>query len=116
MKKAEKIVRIIYIVLCILNIGSVFFGLMVLFEDTPLYDPFIGLSLLFCIPMFYMRMIYLQYILFAVLSVLSILIYIDKIKNKLVMKKILCIDILLWLIALVEVIFTEGYFNAMLWF
>lgn len=116
MQKTEKVIRISYIVLCILNIGSIFFELMVLCIGTPLYRVFRSLCLWCSMPMFFMRMAYLQYIIFGILSVFSVLIYIGKIKNHLVTKKILFIDIALWLIILVELIFTEQYFINILYF
>ena len=116
MRKIEKITRIAYIVLCILSIGSIFYELMVLFMDTPAYGFFRSLNLSFSMPMFFMRLAYLQYIIFGILTVLSVLIYIKKIRNNIVTKKLLCLDILLWLIILIELIFTEEYFLNILYF
>ena len=115
MKKAEIITRIAYIALCILNIGSIFFGLMVLFSGKPEYGFFRSLSLLFAAPMFFMRLIFFQYIAFFVLSVLSVLIYIKKIKNR-SLNKLLFIDIALWLFTFIEMLCTENYFWNIVYF
>lgn len=119
MKKLEKIIRIVHTILCFLNLGCLFFALMKLSGggNVP-YRIFRWFNLLFIfvVPMFLMRLAYLQYVLFGIIAVLDVVIYVHKIKNKTVDKKHLLYDILLWIITFGELIFLEEYFLNILWF
>lgn len=113
MKKTERNIRILHIILCLLNIGCLFFGIMVMFRGgNEGYRIFRDLNIGFCTPMFFMRLFFLQYIVFSVIAVLYAKIYIYKVKNKSLNKKILCLDIVLWTLAIVELFFLEDYFEC----
>lgn len=70
----------------------------------------------FGMPLLFMRTIYLQYIVFGILAVLTITKYIYIVKNKKVSKKDIIVDIILWGITVVELIYIEEAFLAILWF
>ena len=113
MKKFEKIIRIVHIVLNGLNIGAVFFGIMKISGGGNfVYRIFRELSIGCCFTMLIMRMAYLQYILTGIIAIFSIINYGSKIKNKKVKKRNLCIDCSLWLITILELIYLEQYFAA----
>ncbi len=108
--KIEKTARICHVVLCLLNIGAIFFAFMMLAETGPIYSFFRQLSLGFSLPMMLMRAAYLQYILFAILAVLFVVVLIGKIKNKTINAKCLAWDLALWLISAFELIYLEIYY------
>ena len=111
MKKIEKIVRILHIVLCLLNIGSIFFGIMLMIGGgNNAYSFFRELSISWCFPMLILRIAYLQYILFGVIDIFSIVNYIFRIKNKEVIRKNVFIDCFLWGITVFEIMNLERYF------
>ena len=61
-------------------------------------------------PMMIMRMAYLQYILFAVLAVIFVVVLISKIKNKMPKTKWLFFDLILWLVSFFELAYLELYY------
>ena len=111
MKRVEKIFRIVHIILCLLNIGSVFFGIMLMTSGgNNAYSFFRELSVSCCFPMLILRTAYLQYILFGVIAVFSIVNYISKIKKKEIIRKNIFLDCSLWAITVFELIHLEQYF------
>ena len=116
MKKIEKINRIIHIVMCVLTLGTIFYALMVCSIGTPLYSFFRGLSLVFCMPLLFMRFAYLQYIIFGLLAIFTIIKYIVFAKNKEIVKRNIWIDIILWIITIIELVCLENAFESILWF
>lgn len=117
MKKFEKIIRILNAILCFLDIGCLFFSSMTAFSGIhPVYRIFRSLSFAFSLPMFFMRTVYLQYILYGIIAVSYIVIYWFKIKNKCIVKKYLYTDIILCSIAIAELFFLESYFINILTF
>lgn len=116
MQKFEKPARIIHVIVCVLNLGSLFFGLMLPFAGSATswgssaYLFFKGASLALALPMFFMRIIYLQYILFGILAVFSVIHYMKAKKNHTIIKKRVFIDCVLWAITVFELIFLEEYF------
>ena len=122
MQKFEKPARITQAMLCALNIGSILFGLMLPFAGSEsswgssAYLFFKGASLTLALPMFFMRIIYLQYILFGILAVFSVIHYTKVKKNHTIVKKRVFIDCVLWVITVFELIFLEEYFLNIMWF
>ena len=116
MKRIDKVIRIIHSVLCVLNLGSIFYALMVCSIGTSLYAVFRRLSLAFSIPLLFMRFAYLQYIVFGVLALFTIIKYIVFVKNKEFSKRNILVDIVLWIIAIIELIYLENAFESILWF
>ena len=117
MKKFEKSVRIIHIVLCLLNVGSLFFGIMLMTGGgNDVYSFFRELSIGCCFPMLILRIAYLQYILFGLIAIFSTVSYILKIKHKEIVRKNICIDCSLWLITIFELIYLEQYFAIIISF
>lgn len=66
--------------------------------------------------MFFMRIAYLQYILFSIIAIIDILAYVRRLKVKQIDKKILGIDIFLWILSITELISLENYFENIKWF
>ena len=116
MKKIDNTNKIIHIIMCVLNLGSIFYALMVCSIGTPLYGFFSRLSLAFGMPLLFMRLAYLQYIIFGVLAIFTIIKYIVFAKNKEIAKKNIWIDGVLWLITVFELIYLENAFKSILWF
>lgn len=117
MKKVEKSVRIIHIVLCLLNVSSLFFGIMLLTGgENEIYRFFREISIEFCFPMLLMRVVYLQYILWGIVAMFTIVNVIYKIKIKNIEKKIVFVDCAFWVIAIFELIYLERYFGAIISF
>lgn len=115
MKKVEKIARICNAILCLLNIGTLFFGLMMLSTGT-VYGFLKWISIALSTPMFFMRLIYLQYILWGIVLVMYAIVYINQIKNKTLNRKSVYIDVILWIIAIIEIALLEKYFWNIVWF
>ena len=117
MRKAEIIARVSHIIMILLNVGCLFFGVMVFFGgNNEGYRIFRELNISFCDPMFFMRIFYLQYIIFFIIALLYTKIYIYKVKNRCLNKMIVCFDIMLWILAITELLFLENYFECILWF
>lgn len=116
MKRFDKTNKIIHSVMCVLNLGSIFYALMVCSIGTPLYAFFRRLSLALSMPLLFMRFAYLQYIIFGLLATFTIIKYIVLIKNKEIEKRKIWIDVVLWLITVFELIYLENAFEAILWF
>ena len=116
MKRIDKTNKIIHIVMCVLNLGSIFYALMVCSIGKPLYGFFRRLSLAFGMPLLFMRIAYLQYIIFGLLAIFTIIKYIAFAKNKEIAKKNILIDGVLWLITVFELIYLENAFQSILWF
>ena len=117
MKIADRIFRVIHIILCCVNIGSLFFGIMVLSGGGNIvYSFFRELSIGFCFPMLLMRVVYLQYILWGIIAIFTIANAIYKIKTKSVVKKTIYVDCIFWMIAIFELIYLERYFSAIIFF
>ena len=116
MKMIDKTNKIIHIVMCILNLGSIFYALMVHSIGTPLYSFFRRLSLAFGMPLLFMRFAYLQYIIFGLLGIFTIIKYIVFVINKKKVKKNSWIDGVLCLITVFELIYLEYAFESILWF
>ncbi len=119
MIRLEKIVRILHTILCALHLGCLFFGLMKATGggNVP-YKIFRWFNLLpfFVLPMFFMRIFYLQYIIFGLIAIFDIIIYIYKITEKSIDKKLLIYDVVLWIITIGELLFLEDYFlNIRYW-
>lgn len=113
MKKAEKIFRIIHIILCFANIGSLFFGIMRFSgSGNKAYSFFRELSIELCFPMLLMRTIYLQYVLWGIIALFTIINVIYKIRTKSIAKKFVFIDCTFWITAIFELIYLESYFSA----
>ncbi len=119
MKRFEKIVRILHTVLCALHLGCLFFGLMKATGGGNIpYRIFRWFNLLaiFVIPMFFMRVFYLQYIILGLIAIADIVIYIHKAVDKSIDKKALIYDIALWVITISELLFLEEYYlNILYW-
>lgn len=116
MNRIEKTNRIIHIVMCVLNLGSIFYAFMVRSIGTPLYGFFRQLSLDFSMPLLFMRFAYLQYIIFGLLAIFTIIKYIVFAKKRKLQKKNIWIDGVLWLITVFEIIYLENAFKSILWF
>ncbi|MBQ2739959.1 MAG: hypothetical protein IJE22_00170 [Oscillibacter sp.] len=119
MKRFEKIIRIIHTVLCTLHLGCLFFGLMKATGGGNMpYRIFRWFSLLaiFIVPMFFMRVFYLQYIILGLIAISDIAIYINKALKKSIEKKTLIYDAALWLITIGELLFLEEYYLNILYF
>ena len=116
LKNIDKTNKIIHIVMCVLNLGSIFYALMVCSIGTPLYGFFRRLSSAFGMPLLFMRLAYLQYIIFGLLAIFTIIKYIAFAKNKEIAKKNILIDGVLWLITVFELIYLENAFKSILWF
>lgn len=114
MSKEERI-RIIHIALCLINIGCLFFPFVKLSGGTPTYSFWCAITGWLGIPMFLMRLIYLQYVLWGVIAVFEVIFYINKIKNKNINKKMLFVDIFLWVITILEIVLLEDFFYALYW-
>ena len=69
-----------------------------------------NLLAIFVIPMFFMRVFYLQYIILGLIVIADIAIYIHKAVNKSINKKALTYDVALWLITISELLFLEEYY------
>ncbi len=119
MKRFEKIVRILHTVLCALHLGCLFFGLMKATGGGNIpYRIFRWFNLLaiFVIPMFFMRVFYLQYIILGLIAIADIVIYIHKAIDKSIDKKALIYDVALWVITISELLFLEEYYlNILYW-
>ena len=116
MKRIEKANRIIHIIICVLNFGSIFYALMTCSAGTPMYSFFRRLSLAFSLPLLFMRFAYLQYIFFGLIAIFTVIKYIISFKNKEIAKRNIGIDIVLWIITVFELIYLEGAFEAIIWF
>ena len=110
MIKIERTARICHIVLCLLNIGAIFFAFMKLAGTGAIYSFFRRLSMAFAFPMMIMRMAYLQYILFAALAVLFVIVLTVKIRNRTINAKCLAWDLTLWLVSFFELAYLELYY------
>ena len=113
MKRFEKANRIIHIITCFLNLGTIFYALMVCSTRTPLYGFFRRLSLSFGMPLLFMRALYLQYIIFGLIAVFTVIVYT---KNKERVKRNVLVDVLLWTTTILELIFLERAFEAIVFF
>ncbi len=116
MKRIEKANWITHIIMCILNLGSIFYALMVSSIGTPLYSFFRRLSLTFGWSLLLMRIVYLQYIIFGLIAIFTIIKYIISIKNKEIIKRNIWIDVVLWIITIFELIYLESAFGAIISF
>ena len=113
MKRLEKAVRILHTVLCALHLGCLFFGLMkATGGGNALYSIFRWFNTIgiFAVPMLFMRLFYLQYIILGLIVIADIAIYIHKAVNKSINKKALTYDVALWLITISELLFLEEYY------
>ena len=117
MKKSDINIRIIHFIFVLLNIGSLFFGIMVFsMGGNIVYSVFRELSLSFGFPIFLMRSMYLQYILFVILVILYMKFYKKNIKSDVVTRKLIIIDVFLWGVTIFELVFLELYFLNIRWF
>ena len=116
MKRIEKANCIIHIIMCVLNFGSIFYALMGCSIGTLLYSFFRRLSLAFSMPLLFMRVIYLQYIIFGLIAIFTIIKYIISIKNKEIIIKNIWTDVVLWTITIFELIYLESAFEAIISF
>ncbi len=116
MKRIEKANCIIHIIMCVLNFGSIFYALMGGSIGTLLYSFFRRLSLAFSMPLLFMRVIYLQYIIFGLIAIFTIIKYIISIKNKEIIIRNIWIDVVLWTITIFELIYLESAFGAIISF
>ena len=116
MKRIEKANCIIHIIMCVLNFGSIFYALMGGSIGTLLYSFFRRLSLAFSMPLLFMRVIYLQYIIFGLIAIFTIIKYIISIKNKEIIIKNIWTDVVLWTITIFELIYLESAFEAIISF
>lgn len=112
MRRIEKANRITHIIMCVLNLGSIFYALMVNSTGTSLYSFFKRLSLAFGMPLLFMRVAYLQYIIFGLIAIFTIIRYIIFIKNREIIKRNIWIDVVLWTITIFELIYLENAFGA----
>ena len=112
MKRIETVNRTVHIIMCILNLGSIFYALMTASQGTPLYGFFRQLSVGSGVLLAFMRLAYLQYIVFGLIAVIAVIGYIISVKNKEVIKRNICIDAVLWAVTVFELIFLEGTFAA----
>ena len=80
------------------------------------YSVFKRLSLMFSVPMLLLRLAYLQYILWGIIAVFMIANVIYKIKTHSLNNKTLIVDCSFWILAIVELISLENYFNAIITF
>ena len=118
MKSFEKIVRVVHTVLCALHLGCLFFGLMkATGGGNVAYRIFRWFNLLaiFVIPMFFMRVFYLQYIILGLIAISDIIIYVHKDLKKAFNKKTIIYDVVLWIISISELLFLEEYYLNILW-
>lgn len=116
MKKFEKTNRIVHIIMCVLNLGSIFYALMMCSIGTALYSFFRRLSLAFSWSLIFMRVTYLQYIIFGLMAIFTIIKYIIFIRNKEIAKRNIWIDVVLWAITVFELSYLENAFEAILSF
>ena len=116
MKRIEKSNWIIHIIMCVLTLGSIFYALMVCSIGTPLYGFFRQLSLAFGWSLLLMRIVYLQYIIFGLIAIFTIIKYIISIKNKEIIIRNIWIDVVLWTITIFELIYLESAFGAIVSF
>ena len=119
MKRFKKIIRIIHTVLCALHLGCLFFGLMKASGGGNMaYRIFrwFNFLVIFVIPMFFMRLFYLQYIIWGLIAISDIAIYINKALKKSIEKKTLIYDAALWSITICEMLFLEEYYLNILYF
>ena len=116
MKKIEKTNCIIHIIMCVLNLGSIFYAFMVSSIGTPLYSFFRRLTLDFSMSLVFMRIVYLQYIIFGLIAIFTIMKYIISIKNKEIIIRNMWTDVILWTITIFELIYLESAFEAIISF
>ena len=67
-------------------------------------------------PLLFMRVIYLQYIIFGLIAIFTIIKYIISIKNKEIIIKNIWTDVVLWTITIFELIYLESAFEAIISF
>lgn len=119
MKRTENTVRVIHTVLCVLHLGCLFFGLMKAFGGNNIpYRAARWLCLLpiFVFPMYLMKMLDLQIVVFGLFGIWNIVMYIYKLVKRDIDKKKLTYDIVLWLVTVTELVFLGEYFvNIRYW-
>ena len=75
-----------------------------------------NLLAIFVLPMVFMRMFYLQYIILGLIAISDIVIYIHKAFKKSIDKKTIIYDISLWALTIGELLFLEEYYLNIIYF
>ncbi len=116
-ERFEKPVGILHALMCLLNIGSVFFGVMAVSGGgNEIYRIFRSLSLSCALPMVFMRLFYLQYIVFGLIAVFSLVNNYRKIQNKSMRRRTIAVECTLWIVAAIELLYLEQYYINIIWF